>query len=189
MIYEICKAICFLAISCFARIEVKGREVFPKKGPFILASNHISNFDPEVVGMLCPRPLYYLAKEELFKNKLLAAILNKINVIPLKRNHGDLHVLRLSLKILEEKPLLIFPQGTRSTNYDSVKEGVGFLYAKSRAPIIAAKVYGTDKILPKGAKFPRFGKIKVIYAKVEGLKEADSREEVSAKVIETIKSL
>jgi 1-acyl-sn-glycerol-3-phosphate acyltransferase len=189
MIYEICKAICFLVISFFARIEVRGREVFPKKGPFILASNHISNFDPEVVGMLCPRPLYYLAKEELFKNRIFGAILKKINVIPLKRGQGDLHVLRLSLKILEDKPLLIFPQGTRSTNYDSIKGGVGFLYKKSNAPIIAAKVEGTDKILPKGAKFPKFGKIRVIYAKIEGLSEAASREEIAAKVIETIKNL
>ncbi|MDD4955744.1 MAG: lysophospholipid acyltransferase family protein [Candidatus Omnitrophica bacterium] len=189
MIYEICKAICYFVIRFFAKIEVSGRETFPKKGPFILASNHISNFDPEVVGMLCPRQLYYLAKEELFKSKALSAVLRKIKVVPLKRGTGDVHALRLGLKVLEKEPLLIFPQGTRSANYDSIKEGVGFLYKKSGAPIIAAKVYGTDKILPKGAKFPKFGKIKVIYAKVEGLSETDSREEISAKVVETIKNL
>lgn len=189
MTYEICKALCFLLVSLFCKIEVKGKDVFPKAGPFILASNHISYLDPEVVGMLCPRKLNYLAKEELFTNKLFAAFLKKINVIPIKRGHADLHVLRLSLKILESKPLLIFPQGKRATNYDSFKEGVGFLYRKSKAPVIAAKVYGTDKILPKGAKFPKFGKIKVIFAKVEGLENQNTRHQVTAKVIETIKAL
>lgn len=189
MIYEICKTLCFLIVSFFCKIEVRGREVFPQKGPFILASNHISNLDPEVVGMLCPRQLNYLAKEELFQNKLFAAVLRKIKVISIKRGYGDLHVLRLSLKILEKEPLLIFPQGTRAANYDSFKAGVGFLYKKSKAPVLAAKVYGTDKILPKGAKFPKFGKIKVIYAKVEGLDDNDSRETITAKVVETIKNL
>ncbi|MDD4183619.1 MAG: lysophospholipid acyltransferase family protein, partial [Candidatus Omnitrophica bacterium] len=157
MTYEFCKRLCFLLVSLFCKIEVEGKDVFPKTGPFILASNHISYLDPEVVGMLCPRQLNYLAKEELFKNKLVAAFLKKINVIPIKRGQADLHVLRLSLKILENKPLLIFPQGTRATNYDSFKEGVGFLYKNSQAPVIAAKVYGTDKVLPKGARFVRFG--------------------------------
>jgi 1-acyl-sn-glycerol-3-phosphate acyltransferase len=189
MTYEICKALCFLLIRLFARIEVKGREIFPQEGPFILASNHISNLDPGVVGMLCPRQLNYLAKEELFRNKLVGAFLGKINAIPVKRGHADLHVLRLSLKILKDRPLLIFPQGTRAANYDSFKTGVGFLYKKSQVPVIAAKIYGTDKILPKGAKFLRFGKIKVIYSKVEGLNAADSREAITAKVVEVIKSL
>ncbi|MFA5008169.1 MAG: lysophospholipid acyltransferase family protein [Candidatus Omnitrophota bacterium] len=189
MTYEICKALCFLIVKLFCKIEVRGREVFPQKGPFILASNHISYLDPEVVGMLCPRQLNYLAKEELFQNKVFGAFLRKINVIPIKRGHVDLHVLRLSLKILENKPLLIFPQGTRATNYDSFKEGVGFLYKKSRAPVIVAKVYGTDKVLPKGAKFLKYGKIKVIFSKVEGLEDQQTRHQVTAKVIETIKSL
>jgi 1-acyl-sn-glycerol-3-phosphate acyltransferase len=85
--------------------------------------------------------------------------------------------------------LLIFPQGTRATNYDSFKEGVGFLYKKSKAPVIAAKVYGTDKVLPKGARFLRFGKIKVIFSRVEGLEGQNTRHQVTARVIETIKSL
>ncbi|MCK9614275.1 MAG: 1-acyl-sn-glycerol-3-phosphate acyltransferase [Candidatus Omnitrophica bacterium] len=189
MTYEICKGLCFLIVSLFCKIEVKGKDVFPKAGPFILASNHISYLDPEIVGMVCPRQLNYLAKEELFQNKLFAAFLKKINVIPIKRGQADLHVLRLSLKILEDRPLLIFPQGTRATNYDSFKEGVGFLYKNSQAPVIAAKVYGTDKVLPKGAKFLRFGKIKVIFAKVEGLEGQNTRHQVTAKVVETIKSL
>lgn len=98
-------------------------------------------------------------------------------------------VMRLSLSILKNKPLLIFPQGTRANSYDSFKEGVGFLYQKSKVPIIAAKVYGTDKILPKSTKFLRFGKIKVIYAKVEGIEEKDTREIIAAKVVSTIKNL
>ncbi len=189
MLYEICKTLCFLTLKLFCKIEVKGRELFPKKGPFILASNHISNLDPVIVGMLCPRQLYYLAKEELFKNKLFGWLLTNINVLPLRRGHGDLRVLRTAIKILSKKPLVIFPQGTRSESYDNFKSGVGFLYKKTKAPVFIAKIYGSDKVLPKGASCLKPGKIKVIYAKIENINDSDSYEAIAARIIEKIKSL
>ena len=89
----------------------------------------------------------------------------------------------------EKKPLVIFPQGRRSTNFDEFKSGVGFLQKKAKVPVIVAHVYGTDKILPKGEKKIHKGRIKVIYAKVKDLKDTDSRDEIAAKVINTIKNL
>jgi 1-acyl-sn-glycerol-3-phosphate acyltransferase len=189
MLYSFCRFICLVILKLFFKLEVKGREAFPQKGPFILASNHVSNLDPVVVGVGCPRTLNYLAKEELFKNKAFGIFLKNINVIALKRSSGDLRVMRQALEILKNKPLAIFPQGTRTESFDTFKEGVGFLYKRSKAPIIAARVYGSNRVLAKGAKFPKFGKIKVVYAKVEGLNSEDSRETIAAKVVETIKKL
>lgn len=171
------------------KIEIKGRQSFPKNEPFILASNHISNLDPVVVGVGCPSKLAYLAKEELFKNKLFGFYLKALGCIPLKRGQSDVGVLRKAINILKEKPLVIFPQGGRAESYDTFKSGVGFLQKKTGVPVIAAKVYGTDQILPKGAKFFKKGKAKVIFAKVQHINKEDSVEDIAAKVMEKIKSL
>ncbi len=189
MLYSLSKffIICFSKI--FFKIEVEGKEVFPQKAPFILASNHISNLDPLVVGGSCPRKLAYLAKEELFKNRLLRFWMNNVGGVPLKRGKTDIEAVRTSIKTLKKRPLLIFPQGTRSDNFDNVNSGVGFLHKKTGAPIIASRVYGTDKILPKGAKFFHPGRIKVIFAKVDNIEEGDNYEEITQKVVNKIKTL
>jgi 1-acyl-sn-glycerol-3-phosphate acyltransferase len=189
MLYRLSKfsIICFSKI--FFRTKVKGKEVFPKNQPFILASNHISYLDPPIVGSSCPYKLAYLAKEELFNNKLLAVWLRDVGVVPLKRGRADIEAMRTSIKTLKSRPLLIFPQGTRSQDLDKVNPGVGFLHRKTGAPVIAARIYGPDKILPDGAKFFHPGRIKIVFAEVDNIDKSDSNEDIALKVLNKIKSL
>jgi 1-acyl-sn-glycerol-3-phosphate acyltransferase len=189
MLYSLSKFLIICFCKIFFRIEVKGKEVFPQNQPFILASNHISNLDPLVVGSSCPRKLAYLAKEELFKNRLLRFWMNNVGGVPLKRGKTDIEAVRTSMKTLKNRPLLIFPQGRRSDNFDNVNAGVGFLHKKTGVPVIAARVYGTDRILPKWAKFFRPGKIKVVFAKVDNIDASDSYEDITQKVVNKIKTL
>lgn len=189
MFYRFCRGLSRFLLKLFCKIEVKGRDVFPSRGRFILASNHVSNLDPVLLGVSCPCILNYLAKEELFNNKLFGFVLKNINVIPLKRGSSDIRALRAAIKILKENNLVIFPQGTRGSDYVNFKAGVGFLQKKTGALVIAAKIYDSDKILPKGAKFVRKGKIKIIFAAVNDIKEEDTYDDISLKVIEKIKSL
>jgi len=185
MIYSVSKFLIICILKFFFKIEVKGKEVFPRQRPFILASNHISYLDPPVVGSFCPRKLAYLAKEELFKNRLMRFWMNNVGGVSLKRGETDIEAVRMSIKTLKVKPLLIFPQGTISQNFDKVNSGVGFLQKKTGVPVIAARVYGTDT----GLKFFHFQKVKVIFAKVDNIEESDSYEEISLKVVDKIKSL
>lgn len=189
MIYELSRFLSFVILKILFKLEIKGKEIFPQNQPFVIASNHVSHLDPVVIGVGCPEALYYLAKEELFRNTLFGLLLKNLNVIPLKRSATDFRALRLALAILKQKPLVIFPQGTRADSYDNFKSGVGFLYKKTSAVIIAAKVYGTDMVLSINAKFLRRGKIKVVFDRVTGVKDTDSYEEIAAKVIAKIKTL
>ena len=68
---------------------VEGRALIPETGAVIIASNHISYCDPPVVGSGVPREVYFLAKEELFRNKAFGWLIRKYNAIPLKRASGD----------------------------------------------------------------------------------------------------
>ena len=185
MIYSLSKFLISCILKIFFKIEVKGKEVFPRQRPFILASNHISYLDPPVVGSFCPRKLAYLAKEELFKNRLMRFWMNNVGGVPLKRGKVDIEAMRTSIKALQTRPLLIFPQGTRSHNFDKVNSGVGFLRKKTGVPVIAARVYGTEA----GLKFFHLGKVKVIFAEVDNIEEGDSYEEITLKVVDKIKSL
>jgi 1-acyl-sn-glycerol-3-phosphate acyltransferase len=91
--------------------------------------------------------------------------------------------------VLERDPLVIFPQGTRSESYDNVKSGVGFLYKKAKVPIVAAKIYGTDKMLPKGSTRIKSGKVSVIFTKIDEINNNDSYEEIAVTIIKKIKVL
>ncbi|MBU2102698.1 MAG: lysophospholipid acyltransferase family protein [Candidatus Omnitrophota bacterium] len=189
MLYEFCKALGFLLLKVFYGLSIRNNGVFPKRGPFILASNHESNVDPVVLGVACPRQLYYLAKAELFRNKLFGAFLKKINVLPLHRNTSDIRMVRTALSLLETKPIALFPQGTRGGSFNASKPGVGFLHRKTGVPVIAAYVRGTDTILPKGATRLRKGTICVTFSLVTDISPEASSEEATQKVIDAIKNL
>jgi 1-acyl-sn-glycerol-3-phosphate acyltransferase len=191
MLYKLLKPIAAFLFKLFFKIEVKGKEKFPSSGPFILASNHLSYLDPIVLGIGCPHRLYFFAKEELFDKKIVSFFLKRLGAIPLKRDRVDTKVIRAGINLLREKkkPLVIFPQGTRSNNYERFMPGASFLFKKTGVPLIIAKVYGTDRVLPRDAKFVRPGKIKVIFDRIPDLKRTESIQEITFKIKEKIKNL
>lgn len=189
MLYDFLKFIAVFILKTFFVFRVERGEIIPHDRPFLLASNHISILDPIVVGSAVPVKMAYVAKEELFNNRWFALLLRNIGVIPLDRGKSDVGAIRISLRILKTKPLLIFPQGTRSHEYDRFKSGAGFLCKKGRVPVFAAKVYGTDKILPKGRGWFKRGKIKVVFGKVDSIEKDDSYEDITRKVVDVIKFL
>lgn len=189
MIYSIGKILITFFLKIFFHFRVYGQEALPANTPYIVASNHVSNLDPPTVGSACPQRLCYLAKEELFKNKLFGFILKTVGCIPLRREGADIRTMKVALTVLKKTPLLIFPQGTRGADFSKISRGVGFLYRKTKVPVIAARVYGTDKVLPKEAKFFHKGSISVHFSRVDTIAETDSDQEIARKVMEKIKSL
>jgi 1-acyl-sn-glycerol-3-phosphate acyltransferase len=168
---------------------VENSRCIPQKGPFILASNHLSNLDPPVLAVACPRRICFLAKEELFKNTLVKLYFKAVGALPLKRAGSDIKALRTALETLKDKPLLVFPQGTRRQDFNNISPGVGFLARKAKVPVVAARIYGSDKVLPKGKKRITPGKIRVVFGIVENLEYSDSKELITEKVIAVIRNL
>ena len=170
-------------------MNVSGKYAVPKKGAFILTANHVSNLDPIVLGSACPRKLYFIAKRELFKNSIFSSFFNAIQVVPLEREKPDFRLMRRALKILKEKPLLIFPQGSRTKDYNNFKSGAGFLYKKSLVPVIAAKISGTDTALPKNSNVFHLSRIKVVFSRVSSIKESDTYKEIARKIMDKIRNM
>ncbi|MGI1658621.1 MAG: lysophospholipid acyltransferase family protein [Desulfitobacterium sp.] len=134
--------------------KVHGVENFPKNGPVILVSNHVSNWDPIVAACSVPLNVSFMAKEELFSNPLLGKVFrNYLGAFPVKRGQGDTSAIRNALKVLKEgKVLGLFPEGTRSKSGELQKgfSGMILLMEKSQAPIVPMRVNGTQNLLTRG---------------------------------------
>ena len=120
---------------------------------------------------------------------MAALYFRNVGLVPLKRGKSDIRGMRLALKALKSKPLIIFPQGTRGANLEAANNGVGFLCKKAKVLIVAARIYGTGKESSRGLSFFTKGKIRVIFARVDNIKEDDNYEDITRKVMGKIKSL
>jgi 1-acyl-sn-glycerol-3-phosphate acyltransferase len=126
-----------------------GREHIPAEGPVIVAANHRSFLDPFVIGTMARRPMYYVAKEELFRKRWMAWILNSLGAFPVKRGAGDEDTIETAKAILARGDIvLIFPEGTRTRpgSLGRPKRGVGRLALESGAPVVPVAVIGTEDV-------------------------------------------
>jgi cytidylate kinase len=131
------------------RYRVNGKERIPRKGPLIIACNHISFWDPPLVGAWFPRTLHYLAKQELFENRIFGAMLRGYNCIPIQRGPQARSALRGAEGVLDRGgAVLIFPEGTRSKSGSLLppRAGISHLAAVARAPVVPARISGSNQI-------------------------------------------
>jgi len=148
----------------FFRIRRDGRENIPLKGGVILASNHLSYLDPIVLGLLTPRKMNFMAKEELFKNSLFRLLITKLGAFPLKRGRLDRLSYDRAVGLVQEgRVLALFPEGTRGRGGKPgfLQKGAAKIACKTGAPLVPIIIQGTDKALPRGGKIIRLAKIKV----------------------------
>ena len=113
----------------------------------ILASNHRSFLDPFAIGCCLGRPIYFVAKEELFKNPALGWILNCLGAFPIKRGASDEESMDTALALLERgQAVVIFPEGTRirTGSLGSPKRGVGRIALESGTPVVPIAVTNSE---------------------------------------------
>ena len=151
MAYFVGWSLFLIFFKIYLSFKVVGRENVPKEGAFIFVSNHSSYFDPILLGTSIHRSLYYMARENLFWKPFFAWIMRQVHAFPVKRDSGDLGALKQAIAILKDgKPLVMFPEGTRSKDkrLRGAKPGVGFIAAKAGVPIVPAYIDGSLGALP-----------------------------------------
>src|SRR3954454_7536976 len=147
VVLAITRAILKPFLLAFFRIQRVGREHVPD-GAVILASNHRSFLDPFVVDICLNRPVYFVAKKELFDRRFAGWFLNCLGAFPIKRGESDEESVETAKQILARgDALVIFPEGTRhrTGSLGRPKRGVGRLALESGAPVIPVAVHGTDR--------------------------------------------
>ncbi len=137
----------------FYKYEVIGKENIPDDGNIILAANHKSNLDPIfVAAAIKNRKIATIGKKELFNNKILATILNKLYVIPIDRDNPGLSTIKTILKKIKEGYAIgIFPEGTRvkGNEFGEAKAGLALFAVKGKANVIPISIITNYKIFNK----------------------------------------
>ena len=131
------------------RPVIEGEANVPREGGFILATNHTSYFDPPFVGSFSPREMFFMAKEELFRNKAFGWLIWQHNARPVKRGAVDRQAIKSGLDaIARGYGLILFPEGTRSLTDQFLppKAGLGLLAHKARCPVIPMYLHGSNKL-------------------------------------------
>ncbi|MEM7262380.1 MAG: lysophospholipid acyltransferase family protein [Planctomycetota bacterium] len=192
LIYRFTQFLMVLLFRLYFRLRVHGRGRVPKTGAVILASNHASHLDPMLVGAPVPRPSYYLARRTLFRPKWWGAILKAYGAIPLERDGSAMSAIRTALGLLDEaKCVVIFPEGTRSTDGElrEFKGGVGLLARKTKAAVVPVAILGSADALKRGSPIPRPVKITLHYGEPIRIADGESEEEFLARLREQIEIL
>lgn len=127
-----------------------GKKNMPE-GPCIIASNHTSNMDAINLAVHTWEKKYFLAKKELFKNKLVGFFMRKWGGIKIDRQGNDVNAIKESLRVLKNgKKLVIFPEGTRNHNENmemgEVKQGVAMFAIKAKVEIVPMFIMKKPKI-------------------------------------------
>ena len=167
MFYWVTKYTLGVSLWLVFRPWSRGRRNVPRRGPVILASNHLSFADHFFGPLPLPRKVVFLAKSEYFTGKGLKGLVSRaffsgVGQIPIDRTGGEAseRALRSGLRVLAAGNVLgIYPEGTRSPDGRLYRgrTGVARLALESRAPVVPCAMMHTFEFLPPGSHSPRFG--------------------------------
>ncbi len=149
VLYWVVRALFVPFFLVYFRMQRVGREHLPRSGPLLLASNHRSFLDPFVIGTLVRRPVYYMAKRELFEKRWQAWVLNALGAFPVDRGAGDRDAMETARAILARGDcVVVFPEGTRVRPgpLGEPRRGIGRLALETGAPVAPVAVIGSDAV-------------------------------------------
>jgi 1-acyl-sn-glycerol-3-phosphate acyltransferase len=163
--YWFCYHLIKLAGRIFFRLRVLHRERMINHGAVIMASNHESYLDPPLVGSVADRAIFFLARKSLLEGPFFGRLLPKLNVIPVDQEGNDRSALKALIRILRAgEGTLVFPEGERTLDghLQPALPGLGFVIAKTLAPVVPMRIVGARAAWPRGGKPALFRPITVV---------------------------
>ena len=150
----------------FYRIRVHGLENYPAYDGALICANHQSNLDPLVIGVSCPRPVNFLAKQSLFRPGIMGWFIRGNDAIPIDRNGTGIGGMKETLRRLKKgESVAIFPEGARSLDGElqGLRQGFCALARRTSATLVPVGIEGTFHALPPKCIVPRFGRIHLVF--------------------------
>jgi len=161
-VYRVARFVVHAVCRLYWRVTVRGPGTVPDSGPVILAPVHRNFMDFFVVSEVTRRKIFYMAKDDLWGNRFLGALLDALGAFPVNREGTDRLAFDRAQAVLERGDVLIlFPEGTRRSGpvVEDLHEGAAFLSTRTGAPIVPIGIGGSSRIMPKGGHVPRPTKV------------------------------
>jgi 1-acyl-sn-glycerol-3-phosphate acyltransferase len=186
---------CRMFCVVFFRMHLNGQENIPRRGPFLLISNHQSYLDPIFCGAPLRRQLVYVARDTLFRSWIFRNVFASVGAISVRRGVADLTAIKRMLGVLGEGfGLCLFPEATRTSDgrIAPLRPGFSLLCRKANAPIVPVVIDGAFQCWPRRQKvFSPFQHIWVWYGRSIEPQEAAlmSDEELAAYVTDVMRRM
>lgn len=190
-LYPFVKVLVKTIFKILFKVTIVGKENVPQEGNGVLCCNHISNFDPLTMAVYLDRLPRYIAKKELFQNKILGALLRNLQAFPIDRQAVmDMKAFKTAINVLKGGELLgIFAEGTRVKEGEdkAAKAGVAMFALKGDAPVIPVAISGSYRFRSE---------IRIEFGKPMTLEEyrgaritTDMMEEVTEKIMGRVREM
>ena len=163
--YRTVRALILVVAKLYFRVQVIGTEHIPADREYVLAPVHRSNIDFALAALVTKRRMRYIAKDSLFTIGWVGKIWLALGAFPVHRGSADREALRTSIAVVQHgEPLVLFPEGTRQIGpvVEEVFDGAAYVAARTDVQIIPVGIGGSERAMPKGAKFIKPSKIVIV---------------------------
>lgn len=149
LLYRLVRWFTLLVAFLFTHVRVVGREHVPGSGGLLVVSNHLSHADPVILMAFAPRPLVFMAKEELFRPRYTRWFLTWWGgAFAVRRGQRDIRAVRDALDLMRAGvAVVVFPEGTRRPEgLGAPQAGVGYLAARAGCPVLPVAIVGSEHV-------------------------------------------
>jgi len=154
--YHTVRTIVTVFCRVWCRMTIDGRETFPESGPFILAPTHRSIIDTPVASGVYRKRMRFMGADKWWSNHYFGNLLTALGGFPVSRGSADREALKRCIAVIEGgEPLVLFPEGERKSGpvVRPLFDGAAYVAVKTGVPIIPVGIGGSERVMPKGAKF------------------------------------
>ncbi|MEY2588545.1 MAG: 1-acyl-sn-glycerol-3-phosphate acyltransferase [Acidimicrobiaceae bacterium] len=164
-LYRTVSTMVLVVAKVLCRIEIVGKENVPKRGPYVMAPVHRSNVDFALVSVVTRRRMRYMAKDSLWKSRLLGWFVGTLGAFPVRRGSADREALHTCIELIEQgEPLVMFPEGTRRSGpvVEELFDGPVYVAGRTQVPIVPVGIGGSEAMMPRGSKLLRPVKLTLV---------------------------
>ena len=165
VLYVFFRTIVCVFTQLYTRMKIDGKDRLPADGAYVLAPVHRSYVDTPIAACVTRRRVRFMGKDSMWKYATVGKLISALGTFPVSRGTADREALQRSIAVLSGgEPLVLFPEGERKDGpiVQPLFDGAAFVAAKAGVPIIPVGIGGSDRVMPRGAKFVFPRKVKVI---------------------------